>query len=125
MAVGEKKEIVAVDDSGLILILLERVLGERYDLHTFSKARRALEYLNNSTPDLLILDIDMPEMDGYQMLDKVKEEERLQNVPVFFLTSNNDKGHVMKAAEVGVEDYVVKPIHAGTLLSKVHALFGE
>lgn len=117
----EKKKIVAVDDSGIVLKMLIKVLGEKYDLHAFSGGRRALQFLRDRTPNLIILDIDMPEINGYEMLQMIKEREHLKNVPVIFLTSNNDKSHVVKAVAGGAKDYVVKPIDEEILMDKVHA----
>lgn len=116
----DKKMIVAVDDSGIILKRLTKVLGENYDLHAFSVGKRALQFLKDRTPDLIILDIDMPEINGYEMLKIIKEREHLQNVPVIFLTSNGDRNSVIKAAAGGANDYVVKPIDEDILLDKVH-----
>lgn len=119
--VFNKKNIVAVDDSGLVLKMLIKVLGEKYELHVFNGGRRALQFLKDRTPDLIILDIDMPEINGYEMLKMIKEKEHLQNVPVIFLTSNNDRNHVVKAVAGGAKDYVVKPIDEDILMEKVHA----
>lgn len=120
-----KKSIVAVDDSGIVLKMLTKVLGEKYDLHAFSGGRRALQYMKEKTPDLIILDIDMPEINGYEMLKMIKEKEHLRDVPVIFLTSNNDKSHVVKAVAGGAKDYVVKPIDEEILTEKVQAALEE
>lgn len=120
-----KKSIVAVDDSGIVLKMLTKVLGEKYDLHAFSGGKRALQYLKEKTPNLIILDIDMPEINGYEMLKMIKEKEHLQDVPVIFLTSNNDKSHVVKAVAGGAKDYVVKPIDEEILTEKVQAALEE
>lgn len=69
--------MVAVDDSGLILKMIGKVLGERYEFHAFSSARRALLFMQDRTPDVIILDIDMPEMSGYEMLERIREKEYL------------------------------------------------
>lgn len=121
-----KKSIVAVDDSGLILKLLEKLLGEDYAYSGFSKGMRALKYLKDAcTPDLIILDIDMPEIDGYEMLDMIRTKDELKEVPVLFLTSNNDKEHVVKAIKAGANDYIVKPIDEKVFMEKVHKLLNE
>ena len=120
-----KKSIVAVDDSGIVLKMLTKVLGEKYDLHAFSGGKRALQFLKDRTPNLIILDIDMPEINGYEMLKMIKEKEHLQDVPVIFLTSNNDKSHVVKAVAGGAKDYVVKPIDEEILTAKVQAAMEE
>lgn len=119
--VFDKKMIVAVDDSVIILKMLTKVLGEDYNLHAFSVGKRALKYLKEYVPDLIILDIDMPEINGYEMLKIIRENPNLQDVPVIFLTSNNDKNHVIKAAAFGANDYVIKPIDEEVLLEKIQA----
>lgn len=120
-----KKEIVAVDDSSIVLKMLIKVLGNKYDMHVFNGGKRALQFLKSRTPDLIILDIDMPEINGYEMLKMIKEKEHLLEVPVIFLTSNNDKNHVVKAVAGGAKDYVVKPIDEDILMEKVRAVLKE
>lgn len=121
----EKRNIVAVDDSAIVLKTLEKVLGNRFELHSFSGGARALQYLKSRTPDLIILDIDMPEIDGYEMLKQIKEKDHLVDVPVIFLTSNNDKSYVIKAVAGGAKDYCVKPINEEILIEKVCAQLHE
>lgn len=122
----DKKIIIAVDDSGIILKTLEKLLSGTYEYHAFSKGMRALKYLKEEdTPDLIILDIEMPEIDGYEMLDLIREKEELKQVPVLFLTSNNDRQHVVKAISGGANDYAIKPIDEESFMGKVHNLLGE
>lgn len=124
---GEKKKIVAVDDSGIILKMLTKVLGDKYEVHAFSNGKRALQFLKEKdrTPDLIILDIDMPEINGYEMLQMIKEKDHLEQIPVIFLTSNSDKSHVVKAVAGGAKDYVVKPIDEEILMEKVSMLIDD
>ena len=120
-----KKRIVAVDDSNVVLKTLKNVLDkEGFELHAFSTGTRALEYLGQKEkiPDLIILDIEMPIMNGYDVLDRIKKIPYLRHVPVIFLTSNNQKKEVMKAVTDGVKDYVVKPIDKEILLKKLYSL---
>ena len=116
------KEIVAVDDSAIILKMLNKVLGKRYALHAFVDGNRALEFLEKKTPNLIILDIDMPGMSGFDMLKLIRKESHLKDVPVIFLTSNHDKNNVVKAMTSGISDYVVKPIDEDILLRKIDGL---
>lgn len=81
--------------------------------------------MKDRTPDLVILDIDMPEINGYEMLKSIRETEHLKNVPVLFLTSNNDKSNVIKAVTEGVNDYVVKPIDEEILMKKIHTVLND
>lgn len=122
----DKKSIVAVDDSGIILKMLEKLLGEEYAYIGFSKGMRALKYLKESrTPDLIILDIEMPVIDGYEMLDMIRKKEELKDVPVLFLTSNKDKEHVVKAIQGGANDYIAKPVDEEVFMDKVRKLLKE
>ena len=120
-----KKRIVAVDDSNVVLKTLKNVLDkEEYELHAFSTGTRAVEYLvqKDKIPDLIILDIEMPGMNGYEVLERIKKMIHLESVPVIFLTSNNEKKQVIKAVTGGVKDYVVKPIDQDILLDKIQTL---
>lgn len=122
---GIGKKIVAVDDSSIILKMLEKILSKNYDFYAFSDGMRAFDFLKHRTPDLIILDIDMPEINGYDMLKKIKEKDSLKYVPVIFLTSNSDKGHVVKAVQGGADAYVVKPINKDVLINKIETLIGN
>ena len=114
-----KKHIVAVDDSPMVLKVLTRLLSEEFEFTPFSKGMRALQYLQENKPDLLILDIDMPDINGYQLLRQVNN---MYNVPVIFLTSNSDRQYVEKAVFYGAKDYALKPIVEDVFLNKVHKL---
>lgn len=126
MKMFDRKCIVAVDDSGIILKSLEKLLAETYEFHAFTKGMRALKYLKEEdTPDLIILDIDMEGINGYEMLEMIRKKEELKDVPVIFLTSNNDREHVVKAINGGANDYAVKPINEEVFMDKVHKLLQE
>ena len=121
-----KKRIVAVDDSNVVLKMLKNVLDkEEYELHPFSTGTRALEYLvqKDKIPDLIILDIEMPGMNGYELLERIKKMDHLNSVPVVFLTSHNQRKQVVKAVTDGANDYVVKPIDKDILEKKMRSLF--
>ena len=125
---NSKKRIVAVDDSNVVLKMIKNVLDkDLYELHPFSTGTRALEYLvqKDKIPDLIILDIEMPGMNGYDVLERIKKMEHLENVPVIFLTANNEKKQVIKAVTGGVKDYVVKPIDKDVLSRKIFSLLNQ
>ena len=119
---GFGKSIVAVDDSALILKMLGKVLDTKYELYPFVEGNRALEFLRKKAPNLIILDIDMPGMSGFDMLEKIKEIDHLKGVPIIFLTSNKDKDHVVKAMTSGASVYMIKPIEETILLKKIDGL---
>lgn len=120
-----KKTIVSIDDSNVVLMSIEKILSEKYQVKSFSKVMRGMHFLKLNVPDLIILDIDMPEMDGMEALKHIKEREELKDVPVIFLTSNADREHVVNAVALGAVDYMIKPVKEEILLSKIRKIFGE
>ena len=125
MAGGEAKKIVAVDDCNIILKMLQNVLEqEGYEVHPFTSGTRALQFLKKKEeiPDLIILDIEMPEINGYKLLAQIKEVKHLEDVPVIFLTANKEKNQVIKAVADGAKDYVIKPIEKDVLIKKIYLL---
>ncbi|MDR0320364.1 MAG: response regulator [Treponema sp.] len=118
--VKEKKEIsiLAVDDTPLSLNLLKVALQTtEYKITCVNSGRLALRFIKRNNPDLFLLDIEMPEMDGYELAKKIKESGQI--APVIFLTASATKGCVKKAAEAGAVDYIVKPIDSRKLLAKI------
>ncbi|MCH5255043.1 MAG: response regulator [Lachnospiraceae bacterium] len=117
-----RKSIIAVDDSKIVLQTLEGILGGRYEFRGFSKAERALDYITLFPPSLIILDIDMPEINGYELSEMIMEKKELRGIPIIFLTSNNDKHSVIKAAAYGADDYILKPIDRNLLMGRIETL---
>jgi putative two-component system response regulator len=116
----EKKEIniLAVDDTPLFLNLLKVALqGSEYKFTCVNSSRAALNYIELNTPDLFILDIEMPRINGYELAKKLQESG--QTAPVIFLTANATPEYVRKAAEAGAVDYIIKPIDSRQVLSKI------
>ena len=122
MSSSSKKSIVAVDDSGIVLQSLEGILRDHYEFRGFLKADRALGFMEQFPPSLIILDIEMPEVNGYELLEMIMKKPQLKGIPVIFLTSNNQKANVIKAVAYGADAYVVKPIDKQVLISKIEAL---
>ena len=119
-----KQRIVAVDDSTIVLKMLERMLSDKYEVYPFTDGMKALVFMENKAkmPDLIILDIEMPEIDGYMVLELIRMAEHLKDVPVIFLTSNKEKEDIIKAFTNGIKDYVVKPVNERILLDKIQSL---
>ena len=120
-----QKCIVGVDDSSLIIKMLEMILSENYEFHGFVKGMRAFKYMKDAVPDLIILDMDMPEVDGFEMVRLIKNEYILKDIPILFLTANSGKHNVVRAFQAGVNDYVVKPINDVILHQKIEKLLGD
>lgn len=111
--------ILVVDDDVEILRILTRSLElEGYDVTTAADGRSALATLDDSKPDLVILDIVMPELDGFQVLDLMRQRS---NVPVIMLTAKSEVDSMRDAMALGADDYVRKPFHIRVLVARVRA----
>lgn len=109
ISVFEKPEILIIDDVKANSRLLAQRLGEDYECHISTSAREALEFLKENLPDLILLDILMPDMDGFELCRHLKEDERTRSVPVIFLTSLDHDDDEAKGLTLGAVDYIRKP----------------
>ena len=114
------ESLLVVDDNDLNRELLRRRLEEvGYLVTTIESGWAALERLKHETYDLILLDIMMPEMDGFQVLGELKKNEKMGRIPVMMVTAVNDMEHVVKCIGLGARDYVAKPFEASLLRSRV------
>lgn len=116
---SSKKCILAVDDAAFILSRITDALGKHYDMVTVNSGSRALRYLENNKPDLILLDIRMPVRDGFDILREIWSMEDRADIPIIMLTAVEDKQSVMKGIELGICDYVLKPFAPDDLLERV------
>lgn len=118
-----KKRILAVDDTALTLMRISNTLRDEYDVSTVNSGIRALKYLEEQKPDLILLDIQMAQKDGIETLQEIRAMKDLADIPVIMLTGVEDKDVVVKSAKLGICDYVLKPFSAATLLDRIHRVF--
>jgi putative two-component system response regulator len=113
--------ILAVDDSPVLLDALDAVLGELCkEFIMTTTASQAMELIIENMPDLVLLDIEMPRMNGFELFEKLKELTSIARIPVIFLTSWEDKKIEAKALEIGAVDYVTKPFDSAVLLHRIN-----
>ncbi|GAB6144503.1 response regulator [Desulfocicer niacini] len=115
---GKEITILAVDDSEINLDILVGIL-KRYDVIPTLSGEEALEILQEEKVDLILLDIVMPKMDGFEVCRRIKADERTREIPVIFITVKNSEQDIQKCFELGVVDYVAKPFNAIELLARV------
>jgi CheY-like chemotaxis protein len=114
----EKKIILAVDDTPFFLATLKKIVQDtEYKLICVTSGSDALKFLAKHHPDLLLLDIEMPEMNGYELAAKIREKR--ERAPIVFLTGNAKKENVVKAVEAGAADFIVKPVNKASVLAKI------
>lgn len=103
-------EILVVDDNPQSLKLVRVVLARRgYEVHTASDAREALAWLEGATPQLVVLDLQLPGLDGYELARRLKADLRLGAIPIVALTAYAMKGDEERARAAGCDEYVTKP----------------
>ena len=107
---NEKKyKILIVDDEIINCTLLDNILNPEYDTHIVNSGADALEFIDKYLPDIILLDIVMPGMDGLEVLTKLKENEITRDIPVIIITGVNDTEYEEKGLTIGAGDYITKP----------------
>jgi len=99
------------------LMTIKRKLSGQYQVYPAESSSTLFKLLEKFTPELILLDINMPDVDGYETLKKLKEDERYSGIPVVFLTSSNDKKSVFKGLNLGAADYIIKPFDTVNLIT--------
>jgi CheY-like chemotaxis protein len=121
-----KTTILIVDDSSTNNLLFENILEtEGYKVLAASSGSEALHILQSKFPNLILLDVMMAGMDGFEVLKNIIGSEKLKQIPVVMVTAKKDSESMKKALELGAKDYLIKPIGIEELLSKVKSLLAK
>jgi putative two-component system response regulator len=122
-----KKKVMFVDDNTTNLAVGKNILQESYDVLTVNSGERALHLLDKILPDLILLDIDMPEMDGIETIKRIKANSAVSDIPVIFLTARDDANSELDGLTLGAVDYIHKPFSGPLLLKRIemHILMQE
>jgi diguanylate cyclase (GGDEF)-like protein len=115
-----KPIVLVVDDVASNAYILNVILGEEYKVITASSGSEALRLANQHTPDIILLDIDMPGMDGFDVCAKIKAEHATAQIPIIFITGYGDVGSEIKALEAGGVDFIAKPPIAALVRARLH-----
>jgi DNA-binding response OmpR family regulator len=117
---SSKKKILVVDDSRTALMMVTTILKKTpYDLVTAHDGQHALEVAAAERPDLILMDVVMPRMTGFEACRELKRAEETKAIPVILVTTRGEEEHVEAGFECGCNDYVTKPVNAQELLTKV------
>lgn len=114
-----KKRIVLVDDSKSNLVTGKNVLSEKYEVYSVASGERFFKLLDHVTPDLILLDIEMPHMNGFEVLDRLRQMKKYDDVSVIFLTGKADSGSELDGLSHGAVDYITKPFSPPLLLKRI------
>ena len=117
------KKILIVDDEPNIVMSLEYTFKKNnFEVFIARDGQEALDILKTQLPDVIILDVMMPMVDGYATLEQIKKDDRLQNCKVIFLSAKNKEKDIEKGLSLGANLYVVKPFSLKKLVEQVHDL---
>lgn len=117
---NNQPEILLVEDTPEHIEAVLAVLQKNnFKIRVAKKWNTALKLLSRHQPDLILLDIFMPEMDGFELCKTIKENPAYSSVPIIFLTARDDEESIRKGFELGAQDYVIKPFHTSELLARV------
>ena len=118
-----KKKILVVDDSGAMLRNVKGWLEDTYQVILANSGAMAIKYLATNRPDLVLLDYEMPVVDGRQVLEMIRTETEFSDVPVIFLTSKDDRESVMQVMALKPEGYLLKTMEPAKIIAEVDAFF--
>lgn len=117
-----KKHILMVDDVATNLKCAAEIFKDDFRLSMEKSGENALLFLKHIKPDLVILDINMPNMDGYEFLEQMKSDPEYAHIPVVFLTSDSDMESEIKSLRMGAMDYIRKPFDPQVMISRIHKI---
>lgn len=118
--------ILYVEDNAENRLLVRRVLmAEDYEVVEAESAAKALEYLESQKPDLILMDINMPEVDGYTLTARLRQNPRLNGVPIIAMTANVMRGDRERTLEAGCDGYIQKPIDVDLLPQQIYRFLKE
>jgi len=121
-SVGEQKQLLLIDDDPNLILLVKDYLEFRgYEVKTAGNGREALEVLEHSLPDMIICDVMMPEMDGYDFVKQVRENPNTEWVPILFLSPKGQSQDRVRGLNTGADVYMVKPFEPEELVAQVES----
>lgn len=120
-----KKKIVVIDDSKVQLRALSELMKNQYEVVTASTGRGGVEILKQDGADLVLLDYSMPGLDGKETLKILRSHEETKNIPVIFITGDDDKEDIVEVLKLQPQGYLLKPVKPERLFRTIEEVLGE
>ena len=121
---SKQADVLIVDDIHANVFLVENLLSEEFSTASVNSAGEMWKYLKTRMPRLILLDLMMPFEDGFAVLKKISNDERLKKIPVIVLSAKDTKEDVMRAMKLGAGDYIIKPVDEKVLFKKIRKVLG-
>ncbi len=116
----DKLKVLIVDDVPLNILLVRKMLSQyTFQIQTASDGQAALDIISSDTPDLVLLDLMMPGIDGFEVIERVRAFEKTKNLPIIILSALNTEADIARGMQLGANDFVNKPIIMVKLLNSV------
>ena len=115
----DKKILIVDDEPDILKAVTFRVKKMEYEVVTATNGQEALDLIQKEEPDLILLDIELPVMNGYEVCQRVKTNEKLKHIPIIFLTASSASKIAEKVKEFNADDYLIKPFDSEELLKKI------
>ena len=120
---NQKENILVIDDSNTNVVLVQAILNSKgYNITTAMSVKEALPIIDDKPPKLILLDLLMPQISGYQFLEDLKKNDDTKDIPVIIVSAVTDKESRIKTKKLGAVDYIEKPIDIKVLLNKVQEI---
>jgi len=116
---NSRSKIIMVDDNITNLTVAKNLLADTYNFFTVPSGKKLFQILEKLTPDLILLDIEMPEMNGFETIEMLKSKENFSSIPVIFLTADNSSEKKEKGLSLGAVDYITKPFTKELLVKRM------
>lgn len=117
---GILPKLLVVDDNPLSIQVLYDIFSEDHEVFMASDGEQALEFCNSHMPDLILLDVLMPGIDGYEVCRRLQRDERMREIPVIFVTVRSNPAEEAQGLQLGAVDFITKPVNAAVVRARVH-----
>ncbi len=124
-APSARKKVLAIDDSSTVLLSERLLLSRQYDVLSARDGEEGLEKARAERPDLILLDVVMPGMNGFEACRRLREAEETRGIPIIMVTTRGELSNLEAGYQAGCSEYVTKPFNGPELLAKVQSLLGE
>lgn len=115
----DKRHVLVIDDDKSNLVIADRLLGQEYNVALMDSGKNIIPFVRNNIVDLILLDIQMPDIDGFEIMEQLKKDEVACKIPVIFLTADRDEKTEERCLELGANDFITKPFIPAIMIQRV------